>query len=264
MNDLPIGIFDSGIGGLSVVSEIIKVLPNEDFLYLGDTARVPYGTRSKKIITLFATELTTFMIQKKIKALVVACNTISATCLDDIISLSPVPVIGVIHPSVLKIVKTTNSKRVAVIGTNATIKSNIYKLEIKKINPEIHIQQIACPLFVPIVEEGMAETETSISAAKHYLSGLDKIDTLHLACTHYPLLINTIQKILGGNVKIIDSAKPTVEELASFLKKSGLLTTRTSKGKGQYFVTDDKEKASRIGSRFVGQDISALTTLVSL
>lgn len=208
MKNKPIGIFDSGIGGLTVVKEIVKLLPNENIIYLGDTARVPYGTRGKETVTEFALELTRYLLSQDVKFLVVACNTITATCFDKIQEISTVPVIGVIEPAVKKIIKTSSTKRVGVIGTAATINSKVYEMKIKKLDPNFYVQSITCPLFVPIAEEGLANSNIANLTAKHYLKYLKNIDTLHLGCTHYPLLKNVIQDNIEKGVTIIDSADP--------------------------------------------------------
>lgn len=255
MKSKPIGIFDSGIGGLTVVKAITEVLPQESLIYLGDTARVPYGTRGKEIITQFALELTKFLLKQDVKYIVVACNTISATCLDKIQTISTVPVLGVIKPAVQKIINTTKTKKVAIIGTRATITSRVYENEIRLLDPEIKVFTKACPLFVPIAEEGLADSEIAVLTAKEYLKELilQGIDTLHLGCTHYPLLKNTIQKVIGSTIKVIDSAEPVAQELKKRLLEKNLVNN-TSFPKRTFYLTDAPERAYKIVRLFLGKD----------
>ncbi len=239
MNNLPIGIFDSGIGGLTVVRQIIKQLPNESLIYLGDTARVPYGTRNKDTITKFASELARFLLKQKVKALVVACNTMSAVSLSEIKKLAgEIPVIDVISPTVLYALSKTHTNVLGVIGTRATINSRAYYAQIKKKNKAITILSIACPLFIPLVEEGFVNNKATKLIAREYLSVFDKtkIDTLILGCTHYPLLRNVIGEALGSKVLIVDSAKPTAEELKEVLTKKKLSSNK--KPTYKFLVTD--------------------------
>lgn len=253
MNNNPIGIFDSGVGGLTVLREITNLLPNEDLIYLGDTARVPYGTRGKEIINEFSLQSTRFLLNKKIKFLVVACNTISATCLSKIRENSSVSVLGVIQPAAQKISNVTKSKKVGVIGTPATIRSKVYEREIHAIDRDIHIQSIACPLFVPIVEEGLSDSEIAKNTVHFYLSELKNIDTLHLGCTHYPLLKNTIQNEIGDNITIIDSALPTALKLKDELIKCNLLSN-DAKGVCTLFFTDITDRTHSITELFLGKN----------
>lgn len=249
-----IGIFDSGIGGLTVVKEIIRELPNEDLVYIGDTARVPYGTRSSDVITKFAIEMVNFLLSKKVKFLVVACNTISAVCLDKIIAISPVPVLGVIIPTVDYAMKNSKTKIIGVIGTRATIGSGVYEKNIKINHPHADIIVASCPLFVPLAEEGMGDHPSTKLIAKSYLKEFknSKIDTLILGCTHYPLLLNTIKQEIDENINIIDSAKPTAEVLKSSLKEKGLLNKKNSKGSLEIYVTDAPERVQILAEQFLG------------
>lgn len=255
MKHKPIGIFDSGIGGLTVFKAIKQVLPYEDLIYLGDTARVPYGTRGKEIITKFALEMTQFLLKQDIKFLIVACNTVSATCLKDIQTISKVEVLGVIEPSVKKIVKTTKNKKVGIVGTRATINSRVYEKMIKKIDKKINALSLACPLFVPIIEEGLMNSNIAKITAEKYLSPFQKfeIDTLHLGCTHYPLLKKTITKVLGRKVNIIDSAEPTAYKLKEILLSKGLLNN-IRKPQYKFYFTDISENLIKTASSFLGND----------
>jgi glutamate racemase len=239
MDNRPIGVFDSGIGGLTLVKEIIKTLPNESIVYLGDTARVPYGTRNNETINKFALELTQFLLKKRVKELVVACNTMSAISLSEIKKIAgEIPVIDVISPTVLSAVSATHTNVVGLVGTRATVNSRAYELQLKKKNKAIKILGIACPLFVPLVEEGFVNARATKLIAKEYLSVFDKtkIDTLILGCTHYPLLKNLIGEILGDKILLIDSAKPTAEELKKVLKEKDLLSNK--KPVYKFYVTD--------------------------
>lgn len=264
MNDNPIGIFDSGIGGLTVTKEILKHLPKESIIYLGDTARVPYGTRSKEVITQFSKELTNFLLKKNIKALVVACNTISAVALNEIEKLSPVPVIGVIKPAVKLAVELTKNKRIGVIGTVGTIQSKEYEIEIKLLDPQIEVISVGCPLFVPLAEEGINGEATKL-IAEDYLDEIVKadVDTLVLGCTHYPLLLETISEAVGKKVTLVDSAKPTAEELKKILKERDLLS-KSKNPKLKFFVTDAPERVFQVASRFFGSELKDKIKKVTL
>jgi glutamate racemase len=240
MDSRAIGVFDSGLGGLTVVKQIIKALPSESIIYLGDTARVPYGTRDRDTITKFALELTKYLIKHDVKYLVVACNTISATCLEEIEELSPVPVIGVIKPAAKLAVETTKNKRVGVIGTRATVHSGAYTREMRKIKDSIEVFAEPCPLFVPIIEEGLMQHQIAeIAVAEYLLPYQDNdLDTMILGCTHYPMLRDLIQKKMGSSVKLIDSAKPTAQALKLDLKERGLLNSSDEQPVYKLYLTD--------------------------
>lgn len=256
MNDRPIGIFDSGIGGLTVTKEIVRLLPNENIIYLGDTARVPYGPRSKEVIYKFARELVNFLLEKKVKCLVIACNTISATCLEEIKKISPVSVIGVVDPAVKKALKVTKSGKIGVIGTTGTINSKAYENKIHELDPQFEVLSVACPLFVPLAEEGFSETEATKLIAKEYLEQIKSsgVDTLILACTHYPILDKVIQKITGSQIRLVDSAKPTAEDLKKILEEKGLLADKKN-GVLEVFVTDAPDRVYEVASRFFGSEL---------
>jgi glutamate racemase len=255
-----IGIFDSGIGGLTVVKEIIRLLPNESLVYFGDTARVPYGTKSDGAIKEYSVQNTKFLLTHNVKLIVVACNSASSVALDEIKSWSDVPVIGVISPGADAAAKTSHIKRISVIGTNATVMSKAYEREINKINPEIEILGIACPLFVPIVEEGWIEHEIAYLAAKEYLSSLQKFsyDTMILGCTHYPLLKNVIRKVIGDNITLIDSGIETAKQVRNVLTEMNLLNSSHHRANRKYFVSDLPHKFKEIGEMFLGEKIESL------
>ncbi|MCX8010152.1 MAG: glutamate racemase, partial [Ignavibacteria bacterium] len=201
----PIGIFDSGIGGLTVVKEIINLLPNENLIYFGDTARVPYGNKSNETIKHYSIQNTKFLLHHNVKMIVVACNSASSIALDVVSNYTDIPVIGVIKPGALSAVANTKNKRIVVIGTHATISNKAYEKEITNLNGNVQVMGKACPLFVPIVEEGWQNNEIAFLTAKEYLAPLKKFyfDTLILGCTHYPLLKKVIQRVVGEEVTLI-------------------------------------------------------------
>ncbi|MGH7822804.1 MAG: glutamate racemase [Candidatus Binatia bacterium] len=259
MSDAPIGIFDSGIGGLTVVHEILAALPAERLIYLGDTARTPYGTKSAEIITRYSLENTDFMLEKGVKILVVACNAMSAVALDGIRSRAgKVAVVGVIEPGAKAAAAATASGRIGVIGTEATIASGAYTAALRRIRPGLEIYTRACPLFVPLAEEGWTENDVARAAAAVYLESLraSGIDTLILGCTHYPLLKPTIGAFLGAGVRLVDSAKETAREVAARLSRDGLRRPE-GKGSASFFVTDVPDRFVRVGRRFLGERVES-------
>ena len=261
----PIGVFDSGIGGLTVVKEIINTLPNENIIYLGDTARVPYGTRGRAVIKKFALELANYLINKKVKILVVSCNTISATCLKAILEISPVPVIGVVEPAVSLAVKTSQNQKIGVIGTQATVDSRIYEKEIKKLLPNARVYTKPGSLFVPLVEEGLGNHFATWQIAKDYLAGFKStgIDTLILGCTHFPLLTDVIQDIVGPGVTLVDSAKPTAEALKQKLQELNLLN-KDSHHSIKILVTDAPSRVNKVAGNFFGNHLPVKPVKITL
>ncbi|MBI5559904.1 MAG: glutamate racemase [Deltaproteobacteria bacterium] len=252
MKERPVGIFDSGIGGLTVLKEIRKVLPEESTVYLGDTARVPYGTKSGETIKRYSLENAGFLLKHGIKLLVVACNTASAYALEELKHNLAVPVIGVILPGARQAVMKSRLKRVGVIGTEGTIKSGAYFDAIKGIDPRVVVFPAACPLFVPLVEEGWTDCDVTRLVVKIYLKDMKKerIDVLLLGCTHYPLLKNAIGEFMGEETNIIDSASATAVEVKRVLSEKGLL----NKGHGttaRFFVTDSPERFTNVGAIFL-------------
>lgn len=242
-NSKAIGIFDSGIGGLTVAKEITHLLPNEHIIYIGDTARVPYGTRGNKVITEFATQLAKFLLKQEVKFLVIACNTISATCLETIQQISPVPVIGVIKPTVTYTLSITKNNFIGILGTPTTINSQVYNITIHALRPQTKIISQACPLFVPLVEEGLLTHPGTKIFAKEYLSVFrnTQIDTIILGCTHYPLLSSIIKEVVGPEVVLVDSAKPTAFALQDELRTRQLLNN-VLQPKREFYFTDITEK----------------------
>jgi glutamate racemase len=253
----PIGVFDSGIGGLTVLKEIIKEIPNEDTIYLGDTARVPYGIRSPETVTRYSLENTRFLFSKDIKLLVVACNTASSISLDSIKKSIPAPVVGVIEPGAKAAVRTTRNKRIGIIGTEATIKSNSYAKSINEIDKNIEVCHLACSLFVPIVEEGWIEGEIATMIAERYLKDIkDKgIDTLVLGCTHYPLLKGVISRVMGEEVILIDSAVEVAKEIKEILNAADSKRGQQGKPLREFYVTDSPERFVKVGERFLENNI---------
>lgn len=252
-----IGIFDSGIGGLTVLKEVIKILPSENVIYLGDTARVPYGIRSPETVIRYSFECAQFLLKQNIKILVIACNTASAVALTELKKKIPIPVIGVIEPGAIAAVSATRNKRIGIIGTQATIMSNAYQRAIKEINKEIEVIGIPCPLFVPLVEEGWIEGTITYLIAERYLSGLKDqgVDTVVLGCTHYPLLKDVIQQVMGRDIVLIDSAIETAKIVSKVLSKEGLARAQNDQQIIKFFVTDSPKKFVEVGERFLERKI---------
>ena len=250
-----IGIFDSGIGGLTVLKEIVAALPDENIIYLGDTARVPYGIRSAETVTRYSFENTQFLLSQEIKMLVVACNTASAISLDAVKKEFPLPVIGVLEPGARAAVASTKKRKVGVIGTEATIGSGAYEKAIKRLAPDIDVCSRACPLFVPLVEEGWTDNDVAALVAEKYLAPLrsEGIDTLVLGCTHYPLLKSVISKIIGNDIVLIDSATETAKEVSDVLSR--LKWKDGGKGFRKYYVTDTPTRFEKIGKLFLGESL---------
>jgi glutamate racemase len=251
-----IGVFDSGVGGLTVAREIIRQLPNENLVYFGDTARVPYGIKSPQTVTRFSIENILFLLKQDVKLICVACNTASSFALPVIKNNFRVPIIGVINPGVREAVYASQNKRIGVIGTKGTIKSRTYETEIKQFDPKVKVTAVACPLFVPFVEEGWLSGEVVLSVARKYLNPLKEagVDTVILGCTHYPLLKPVIQGILGSQVTLIDSAKQVAFEIKKILASEELLN-RGKGGKHKFYVSDNPEWFSSLAQRFMGRKI---------
>lgn len=265
MNNRPIGVFDSGVGGLTVYRAIKQRLPNERVIYLGDTARIPYGTRSPSTVRRYAHQDAAFLIKHDVKMMVVACNTISSVALESLTEKFPVPVLGVIEPGAKMAVKQTRNGRVGVIATEATVESCAYQKAIKKIAPEVEVFAQACPLFVSLAEEGWSEHEATRLIAQEYLEPLvaSGIDTLVLGCTHYPILRRTIQSIVGTGVRLLDSgecAAAEVEQIIS-LDTEGLAADSLTKESDIFCVTDSGQRFCRIANLFLGNPIEHLVAV---
>jgi glutamate racemase len=256
--DRPIGVFDSGIGGLTVLKALTDALAGEDFIYLGDTARLPYGTKSNEVIIRYSKENTEFLLAKGIKMLVVACNTSSAVALDAIASDTMVPVIGVIEPGARAAVKASRNGKIGVIGTEATIASGAYTRAIQRLGAKSEIYTRACPLLVPLAEEGWIDNEIAERTVAHYLESLKQsgIDTLLLGCTHYPLLRSMFARVLGAGVKIVDSASATAMEVRDRLRTLRL-AKRGGDGSQSFFVTETPDRFVRVGRRFLGPQVES-------
>ncbi len=255
MRHRSIGIFDSGVGGLTVFKEIASLLPGENLIYLGDTARVPYGTKSVETVCRYALEAAEFLVDQGVKLLVVACNTASAVALPQLRERFQLPVIGVIEPGAKRAAKSLN-RRIGVIGTEGTINSNRYPEAIHALLPDAKIFSAPCPLFVPLAEEGWAEHEVAKLAAKEYLQPLltAQIDTLVLGCTHYPLLRNTLQTILGDTVDMVDSAEETAKAVQNLFQQQGLANPECG-GQRTFFVTDVPTRFERVGRAFLRNNL---------
>lgn len=266
LQNAPIGVFDSGVGGLTVVREIIRQIPNEKIVYFGDTARVPYGSKSKDTVTKYSKQIVRFLKTQNVKAVVVACNTASAYALDEIEKEIDIPIIGVVKPGAKIAAETTRNGKIGVIATEGTINSQIYSTYIKKINENINVIGKACPLFVPLVEEGLLVDPVTDEIAMRYLSELiDRdIDTLILGCTHYPLIRSTIGKIMGENVTLVNPAYETARGLKELLEHEDLLNkkeTGLGENKYRFFVSDGAEKFKRFANSVLKYGILSAKTI---
>jgi glutamate racemase len=258
----PIGVFDSGIGGLTVVRALKKVLPNEDIVYLGDTARLPYGTKSPEAITRFAIEDTKFLINRRVKLVIVACHSVSSVCLPELKKIFAVPILGVIEPGARAALTATKNRRIGVIGTQATITAGTYERVIReiakhaKLNINVEIVAKSTPLFVPLVEEGWLDNEIALLIAKSYLLSFreEGVDTLLLGCTHYPLLKGIIQKVLK-KVALVDSGTATALEAKRILVEMGLRRAGIRKPDYRFYLSDLTPNFAEVGKRFLGEPI---------
>ena len=247
LKDLPIGVFDSGVGGLTVAREIMRQIPNERIVYFGDTARVPYGGKSKEIVTKYSQQIVRFLRTQDVKAIVIACNTASAYALEEIKKEIDIPIIGVVKPGAVTATKATRNGKIGVIATEGTINSQIYTQYIKDLKQDAEVLGKACPLFVPLVEEGLLEDPVTDEIAQRYLSVLidSGIDTLILGCTHYPLIRSTVGRVMGEKVTLVNPAYETALELKRLLiEKEMLQEEKPALGTNQYqfFVSDGAEK----------------------
>ncbi len=259
-NDRPIGVFDSGVGGLTVVRALLDRLPHENIVYFGDTARVPYGPKSASVVRDYALQDTEVLLGHDVKMIVVACNTVSAVALEVVQKRSRVPVVGVIVPGAQAAAGASRTKRVGVIGTAGTIKSQAYVNALRLADPTITVFSQACPLFVPLVEEGWIDHPVTAMIAKEYLFPLqaEKVDTLVLGCTHYPLLSPVLRRVLGNAVSLIDSGQSVATVVARELDERGLTNTSTLRARMQFVVSDIPDRFSEIGERFLGQTLGRI------
>lgn len=267
----PIGIFDSGVGGLTVLKELIKRLPQEDIVYFGDTARVPYGTKSRQTIIRFSIENILFLLKFNVKLIILACNTSSSVALATLRKSFKVPIMGVIAPGAKDAVTASRNGRIGVIGTSTTVRSRAYEKQIIKnahstedsknrTLGRLRVFSKSCPLLVPLIEEGWLNERVTLQVIRCYLSPLKKknIDTLILGCTHYPLLKNSIRKLMGKRVALIDSAISAAKEAESFITKEGRINLGRSKGRLKFFVSDEPQRFKKMGEKFLGRKISSV------
>ncbi|MFQ6614877.1 MAG: glutamate racemase [Fidelibacterota bacterium] len=257
MSSGPIGIFDSGLGGLTVTKAIRSRLPGESLLYFGDTARVPYGNKSPALVREYALDIARFLVDRGAKTLVVACNTASALALDHLQSALTIPVIGVIEPGVEAALATTKTNRIGVIGTVATIRSNAYQHLLKARRSSVQVVGQPCPLFVPLVEEGWLQDEVTRLVAEKYLSrmAIGDLDTLILGCTHYPLLKPLLQSVVDGKTTLVDSAETVADRLVRELDRNALNAPSRQQGKLDIFVTDTPAQFESVARRFLGHPL---------
>lgn len=264
----PIGVFDSGVGGLTVLKALQERLPAEDYLYLGDTARLPYGTKSAQSVTRYALQCTRLLVDRGVKLLVVACNTASSVALPALEAAYPgLPVVGVVRPGARAGCRLTRTRKLAVIATESTVAGGAYQAAIRELCPEMEIIALACPLFVALAEEGWTEGPVAEETARRYLAPLfngqdgegegEGPDTLVLGCTHFPLLARAIAAVAGPGVSIIDSAATTAAEVAERLAETGLATPGPGPGAARFLATDGAARFARVGGRFLGRDLVA-------
>ena len=249
-----IGVFDSGVGGLTVLKSLMEYFPNEKFIYLGDTARVPYGTKGTQTVVRYAIESSHFLLSNDVKLIVVACNTASSVALEELNSNFNVPIIGVVEPSSIEAYEKSKNKVIAVLGTKRTIQSKSYITALKNISKDVVTHSVACPLFVPLVEEGWCASKVAEETVKTYLESLKKsnVDAVILGCTHYPLLKEVIQKQVGKDVLLIESGEATAKEVDKILNSLNIKNdTQSNKQDVQYFVTDDANGFDEIAKQFI-------------
>lgn len=255
----PIGVFDSGVGGLTVVREITRQLPEENIVYFGDTARVPYGSKSKENIIRFSEQIIRFLLTKEVKAIVIACNTASALALDVVRDEFDIPILGVVVPGARAAVEATQNGKIGVIGTDATVRSHVYTKEIQKMKPDVTVQEKACPLFVPLVEEGFKEHAVTGEIIDHYLRSMrdSEIDAMILGCTHYPLLRSRIRAYMGDNIQIVNPAYETAMDLKKILKEQDMENPQKTQGHCEFYVSDAAEKFKSFANSVMPFDIES-------
>ena len=258
--DAPVGVFDSGVGGLTVAREIMRNLPSEKIVYFGDTARVPYGSKSKETVIRYSRQIIRFLQEQQVKAIVVACNTASAFALDTVRDEFDIPIIGVIESGAKVAAARTRNKRVGIIGTVGTVGSGIHAQYLKKLDPEITVIGKACPLFVPLVEEGWLHDPVTVEVASRYLQELkdEQVDTLILGCTHYPLIRSTIQEVMGEKVRLVNPAYETALELKSLLTKMDLLSSGEQQAEFPYrfYVSDLADEFKEFANSILPYDVT--------
>lgn len=257
-----IGVFDSGVGGLTVAREIIRQLPSENVIYFGDTARVPYGSKSKQTVLKYSKQIVRFLNTKNVKAIVIACNTASALALDEIAAESKIPIIGVVRPGARMAVECTETKNIGVIATDATIKSGIYTDYIRSLDKEVTVVGKACPLFVPLVEEGLLEDRITDDMVDRYLSEIKayNVDALVLGCTHYPLLANPIKRYMGNKVTLVNPAYETAKELKTLLRENNMLNINNTP-KYEFYVSDGIDKFKSFADKVLPVNVTAVNVV---
>lgn len=262
MSNLPVGVFDSGIGGLTVVKRINELLPNESIIYIGDTARIPYGPKSPHVVREFSLEIGSYLVARECKAIVIACNTASSFGLSTLTAKLPVPVLGVVGPGAASAVAATKNNRIGVIGTRGTISSEAYQNAILAIRKQCRVFASPAPLLVPLVEEGHLDDAFTRMALEFYLAPLlkEKIDTLVLGCTHYPLLEESIRAFVGPGITVVDSALSSAHSLKDLLDDASLASTNKN-GKNRFLATDNPEGFKGQGERFFGRSLGQVQLL---
>ncbi|MFH0753869.1 MAG: glutamate racemase [Candidatus Omnitrophota bacterium] len=255
--DRPIGVFDSGIGGLTVAQEITRLLPEEQIVYFGDTARVPYGTKSRESVIRFSRDNVQVLLKYNVKVVVIACNTSTSWALHVLRKEFRIPIIGVIEPGSRRAVEVSRSQRIGVIATPSTVNSGKYAKTIRKMSPKAFVVSRACPLFVPLVEEGWLDHAVTESVAREYLGPLkaQEIDTLILGCTHYPLLKPVLQKVMGKSVSLVDSATETARGVKKLLEEQGLMRKNARSPRHEFLVSDEPQHFRVVAKRFLGHDL---------
>jgi glutamate racemase len=261
--DAPIGVFDSGIGGLTVAREVMRQLPRERIVYFGDTARVPYGPKSPETVRRYSHEIADWLLGQGVKAIVIACNTATAHALSSLREALEVPVVGVVEPGARAAVRATRRGEIGVIGTLGTVKSGAYERAIKALAPDAHVVAQPCPLFVPLVEEGWLDRRATRLIAEEYLAPLRDagVDSVVLGCTHYPLLKPLIGEVVGRDVRLIDSAEETAAETGRVLAERGLRNESTDAPRHRFIASDAPEQFLRVGQRFLGEAIEHVETV---
>jgi glutamate racemase len=258
---LPVGVFDSGLGGLTVVQQLFKQLPWESIIYFGDTARVPYGSKSVDTVRKYAIQIVRFLEARGVKLLVIACNTVSSVALEVVAEAAQVPVIGVIEPGALAAAAVTRNHKVGVIGTTATIRSGAYEKALQQLASHLIVLSTACPLFVPLVEEGWLDHPVTEQVAREYLQPVlqQGIDTLILGCTHYPLLKTILHKVAGNGLRIVDTAIETARQVKAHLGTLRLFSPQQSHPQHFFYVSDFPQKFEEVAARFLGEPLSNVT-----
>lgn len=265
MSELQIGVFDSGLGGLTAFRELMRILPGENLVYFGDTARVPYGSRSEETICKFAAQDLRFLLEKNVKAVLVACGTVSSVAIPQLQSMTDVPVIGVVEPTASAACRATKNGKIGILGTAATVKSGSYQSAIAAISPSAQVTAQSCPLFVPLVENGYLDSEITLLAAREYVTPLleAQVDTVILGCTHYPLLKPLLGRLFGDSVTLIDSGREAASKLAEVLRQRGELSV-ASEGTRKYYVSDETNNFAHIAGMFLNRNMDGAVEKVTI